>query len=90
MNDVWGWLGGALFMIVSIAGAWLSGRSKGKSAAESKAAQEKAQASVAAQQAVTQRQSTVVKEASNAEQKVANSTDTDVDNELLNKWQRKD
>lgn len=90
MNEVWGWLGGALFIVVSIAGAWLSGRSKGKSSAENKAAQEKAQASVAAQQAVTERQSTVVKEASHAEQKVANSTDTDVDNELLNKWQRKD
>lgn len=90
MNDLWGWLGAAAFVVMGVIGAWFSGRSKGKSTAEAKAAEDRAQASVAAAQAVTERQSTVVKEASNAEQKVANSSDADVDSELLNKWQRKE
>lgn len=90
MSELYAWGGAAIAFIVAIVGAWWSGHSKGKSTAETKAAVQRSEASVAAQQAVTERQSTVVKEASNAEQKVANSTDTDVDSELLNKWQRKE
>lgn len=90
MNSLYIWLGTAGAFLLSIIGAWWSGHSKGKTVAENKAEQDKAAASVAAAQAVTQKQSTVVKEASNAEQKVANSSDADVDSELLNKWQRKE
>lgn len=90
MSEIYAWLGGAIFLVVSIVGAWLSGHSKGKSTAENKAAQERADASVVAAQAAQERQSTVVKEASNVEQKVANSSDADVNSELLNKWQRKE
>lgn len=90
MTELYAWGGAAVTFILAIIGAWWSGHSKGKSAAETKAAQEQSEASVKAAQAVTERQSTVVKEASNAEQKVSNSSDADVDSELLNKWQRKE
>jgi hypothetical protein len=90
MTELYTWLAGAGVVVIAIIGAWWSGHSKGKAVAETKAEQDKAAASVAAAQAVTQKQSTVVKEASNAEQKVANSSDADVDSELLNKWQRKE
>lgn len=90
MTELYAWAGAGIAFILAIIGAWWSGHSKGKSAAETKAAQEKSEASVKAAQAVTEHQSTVVKEASNAEQKVSNSSDADVDSELLNKWQRKE
>lgn len=90
MTEVYTWVGTVIAFLLAIAGAWFSGRSKGEAVAETKAEQDKAAASIAAAQAVTEKQSTVVKEASNAEQKVANSSDVDVDSELLNKWQRKD
>lgn len=90
MTELYAWGGAAVTFILAIIGAWWSGHSKGKSTAETKAAQEKSEASVKAAQAVTERQSTVVKEASNAEQKVSNSSNADVDSELLNKWQRKE
>lgn len=90
MTELYAWGGAAITFILAIIGAWWSGHSKGKSTAETKAAQEKSEASVKAAQAVTEHQSTVVKEASNAEQKVSNSSDADVDSELLNKWQRKE
>lgn len=90
MSQLYTWLGGAAALLFAIIGAWWSGHSKGKSSAETKAAEERSDASVKAAQAVTERQSTVVKEASNAEQKVVNSSDADVDSELLNKWKRKE
>ncbi len=90
MTEIYAWIGGAFAVLLGIVGAYFSGHNKGKSVAESKAAQEKSEASVKAAQAVTEHQSTVVKEASNADQKVANSSDADVDSELLNKWQRKE
>lgn len=89
MTELYAWLAGAGAVLIAIVGAWWSGHTKGKSVAETKAAQERSEASVAAAQAVTERQSTVVKEASNVEQKVANSSDADVDNELLGKYTRK-
>lgn len=90
MTELYAWIGGLIAVLMGVIGAYISGHSKGKTVAESKAAQERSEASVKAAQAVTERQSTVVKEASNADQKVANSSNADVDNELLNKWQRKE
>jgi hypothetical protein len=90
MEQLYIYLGTAFAFVIAVVGAWWSGHSKGKTVAESKAAQERSEASVKAAQAVTEHQSTVVKEASNAQQKVSNSSDTDVDNSLLNEWQRKE
>lgn len=90
MAELYTWAATVIAFIIAIAGAWWSGHSKGKTVAEQKATEDKANASVASAQAITEHQSTIVKEASNAEQKVANSSNADVDGELLNDWQRKE
>lgn len=78
------WIAGALGVVFALIVAWFSGRSKGKAVAEQKHAQEVVEAT----KAVAQRETTVSREAAHVDQKVNNSTDADVDKQLLDKWTR--
>lgn len=84
MSDFYTWLIGGLVVIGSIIFAWVNGRSKGKAVAEQKAREQKTREQIAS----AERQVTTVKEASHVDQKVNNSTDADVDKQLLDKWTR--
>lgn len=88
MNELYTIGGTIIAFIVAVVGAWWSGHSKGKSAAEKVATQDKAQATVVATKAVAERQTTVSKEAAHVDQKVTNSSDADIDKQLSDKWSR--
>lgn len=84
MVDFYGWVVGGLSVLFALLLAWVTGRSKGKAIAEKKAESERTRDIIAA----TKRETTVSREAANVDQKVNNSTDTDVDKQLLDKWSR--
>ncbi len=84
MAEFYGWIAGAIGVVVAVIVAWLSGRSKGKAVAEQKHTEQVVEAT----KAVAERQTTVSKEAAHVDQKVNNSTDGDVDKQLLDKWSR--
>ncbi len=85
MSDLYLWGAAIVAFLVSIAGAWFGGHSKGKAVAETKAAQEKVEAVTAA----AERQTVVTKEAAHVDQKVAVSSDADIDKQLSDKWTRR-
>lgn len=89
MADFYGWIGGALAVIVGFVVAWFTGRSKGKNEAQSKALEEKTRNDIAASQAAAKRETSVSREAAHVDQKVNNASDADVDKQLLDKWTRK-
>lgn len=80
MGEIYGWLAGALGVIVALVMAWFSGRSTGK--------QKQAEQTVKATKVVAERQVTASREAANVDQKVNNSTPSDVDKQLHDKWTR--
>lgn len=84
MGEVYGWIAGGLGVIVALVLTWLNGHSKGKTVAEQKQAEQ----TVEATKAAAQRETTVSREAANVDQNVNNSSDDDVNSELLNDWTR--
>lgn len=84
MGEIYGWLAGALGVIIALVMTWFSGRSKGKAVAEEKHTEQVVETTKAA----AQRETTVSREAANVDQKVNNSTDADVDKQLRDKWTR--
>ena len=78
MTDLSLWLAGIVAFVVAMVGAWFGGHSKGKAVAETKAAQEKVEAVTVA-----------TKEAAHVDQKVAVSSDADVDKQLSDNWTRR-
>lgn len=85
MADFYGWIAGAMGVVFALVVAWFSGRSKGKAVAEQKHSQEVVEATKSA----AQRETTVSREAAHVDQKVNNSSDADIDKQLLDKWTRK-
>lgn len=84
MGEIYGWLAGGIGVLVAVFMAWLTGRSKGKAVAEKKAEEERTREMINA----SKRETTVSREAANVDQKVNNSTPSDVDKQLLDKWTR--
>lgn len=83
------WVAGGLGVVFAVLLAWFTGRSRGKTEAQSKALEEKTRDDIAASQAAAKRETTVSREAAHVDQTVNNSSDADVDNQLLDKWTRK-
>ena len=84
MADFYGWVVGGLGVLFALLLAWVTGRSKGKAVAEKKAEEDRTRDIIAA----TKRETTVSREAAHVDQKVNNSTNADVDKQLLDKWSR--
>lgn len=84
MGEFYGWLAGGVGVLVAVFMAWLTGRSKGKAVAEKKAEEERTREMINA----SKRETTVSREAANVDQKVNNSTPSDVDKQLYDKWTR--
>lgn len=84
MGEIYGWLAGGVGVLVAVFMAWLTGRSKGKAVAEKKAEEERTREMINA----SKREKKVSREAANVDQKVNNSTPSDVDKQLLDKWTR--
>lgn len=84
MGEIYGWGAGLVGVVVAVIMAWLSGRNKGKAVAEEQRTREM----INATKATAQREVTVSREAAHVDQKVNNSTDDDVDKQLLDKWTR--
>lgn len=89
MGEFYGWVAGGLGVVFTVLVAWLSGRSKGKAVAEKKAEEERTRDMINATKVAAQRETTVSREAAHVDQTVNNSSNSDVDSELLNKWTRK-
>lgn len=84
MGELYGWIGAAVSVIIAVLVAWLTGRSNGKASVERKVQEQQTRDIIAA----TKRETTVSREAAHVDQKVNNSTDADVDKQLLDKWSR--
>lgn len=84
MGEIYGWLAGGVGVLFAVFMAWLTGRSKGKAVAEKKAEEERTREMINA----SKRETTVSREAANVDQKVNNSTPSDVDKQLHDKWTR--
>jgi len=85
MTDFTLWGGAVVAFLVAIAAAFGWGKSKGKMSAN----EQQAKADVVAAQAAAERQTSVSKEAAHVDQTVNNSSDSDIDSQLRNKWTRK-
>lgn len=83
-------IGGIGILIAMVAGAFGIGHSKGRGKAEQKATERESEIKLEAERAVIQRQTTVIKEASDVKSDVNRMSDSDVDRELLRDWTRKD
>jgi len=73
-----------LALLVGAVSAYMVGHSKATAKAEKKTNDER----VAAVEAVSERQTTVSKEAAHVDQTVRNTSDDDVDKQLRDKWTR--
>lgn len=80
MGELYGWVASVLGVIVALLMAWFSGRSAGK--------QKQAEQTVEATKVASERQVTASRESANVDQKVNNSTSSDIDKQLLDKWTR--
>ena len=85
MADFYGWIAGGLGVVFAVAVAWITGRSKGKAVAQKEASEQQVRDMIAA----SKRETTVVREAANVDQKINSSSNADVDKQLLDKWTRK-
>ena len=85
MADFYGWIAGGLGVVFAVAVAWITGRSKGKAVAQKEVSEQQVRDMIAA----SKRETTVVREAANVDQKINSSSDADVDKQLLDKWTRK-
>lgn len=84
MGELYAWGAGVVGILVAVVMAWLSGRNKGKAVAEEQHTREM----INATKATSQREVAVSREAAHVDQTVNNSTDADVDKQLLDKWTR--
>lgn len=84
MGELYAWGAGLVGVLVAVVMAWFTGRSKGKAVAEKKAEEQRTRDMIEG----SKREVTVSREAANVDQKVNNSTDDDVDEQLLDKWTR--
>lgn len=89
MGEFYGWIGAAVSVVIAVFVAWLTGRSNGKAAVERKVQEQQTRDMINATKAAAQRETTVSREAAHVDQTVNNSSNSDVDSELLNKWTRK-
>lgn len=80
MGELYGWAAGALGVFFIAVLAWFNGRSKAKTVLNEQL--------VKSTKAVAEHQVTASKEAAHVDQKINNSTDADVDKQLLDKWSR--
>lgn len=88
MGELYAWGAGFIGVVVAVIMAWFTGRSKGKAIAEKKSEEQRTREMINTTKVVAERQVTASREAANVDQKVNNSTISDVDKQLHDKWTR--